>query len=66
MDDIRVYDTDLFDYEVRSIYEQLYIEKNPPYIEITSPLSGEVDVSIDKIIEIKFSKEVVHSSVEET
>jgi hypothetical protein len=56
----------LFDYEVKTVYDELYVYKNPPYITASSPLSGETNVELDKVIEIEFSKDVDHASVEAT
>jgi len=64
LDDIRIYNTDLFDYEVKSIYDELYVYKNPLYVANTSPNSGEIDVMLDEVISIEFSKSVNHNSVE--
>jgi hypothetical protein len=63
-DDIRIYNTNLFEYEVKSIYDELYNAKNPPYIQATSPLSGAITVSLDQVISINFSKPIDHNSVE--
>lgn len=49
-----------------SIYDALYNENHLPYVVSTSPASGVVDVFLDEVIAIDFSKMILPSSVENT
>ncbi len=66
LDDIRIYNQDLFDYEVKDLYDAFVTDVQAPYVPSTSPTSGEVDVDIQQILEVDFSKAMNHASVEAT
>lgn len=61
---MRIYDQDLFPYEVEELYNAFVTYQNPPYVESHIPTSGEVGVDVGQDIEIIFSKDVNKSSVE--
>ena len=66
LDDIRIYNQDLFPYEVEELFDVFVTDLQAPYVLSTIPISGAVDISLDQDIRIEFSKNMDHASVEST
>lgn len=64
LDDIRIYNQDLFDYEVKDIFDAFVTDVQAPYVVSTVPSSWESDIPVWQTIEVEFSKAMDQASVE--